>query len=258
MRLQARRPIPLRGKMLGGEMPLMCIPLVATDEPALQKEAEKIVGLKPDVIEWRVDNFDGVTDAERVKKALAMLRSVAGDIPVIFTCRSHLEGGFKKIDDEVKFDMIKQVLATGKLDVVDTEIISGRERIEEIKAVAHKNKTALILSYHNFKETPATDYITDRLRTAILYGADIAKVAVMPKNEGDVLKLLTATLNIRHEYPDTPLITMAMGGLGVITRMAGWMFGSDLTFAVGDRASAPGQIPVADLRKGVEILMKSL
>lgn len=257
MRLQARKPILLRGRPLGGEMPLVCIPLVAADEQSLKEEAEKIVGFKPDVIEWRVDNFDGVFDAERVKKVLAMLRRIIGDIPMIFTCRSHLEGGFKEIDDEIKFSMIKKVLVTGHIDVVDIEIINGRERIDEIKAAAHKGNTALILSYHNFKETPETSFIVDRLRTAILYGADIAKVAVMPQNESDVLKLLEATLFIRTEYPDVPIITMAMGGLGVITRMAGWIFGSDLTFAVGQKASAPGQIPVADLRKGIEILMRS-
>jgi 3-dehydroquinate dehydratase-1 len=38
-----------------------------------------------------------------------------------------------------------------------------------------------------------------------------------------------------------------MGPLGSVTRMVGGVFGSSLSFAVGDTASAPGQIPIADL-----------
>jgi len=50
------------------------------------------------------------------------------------------------------------------------------------------------------------------------------------------------------------LITMSMGALGSITRIAGWLFGSDLTFAVGVASSAPGQIPAAELREVYKLL----
>lgn len=258
MRLQAQNPINLRGKILGGEDPLLCMPLVATEEHALLKEAEKIVRLSPDIIEWRVDYFDGVCDIEQVKRALNSLRALADQIPIIFTFRSHLEGGYKPVEDKMRYDIIRQVIATGKVEVVDIELISGADNISHIKEATEQYNISLILSYHDFNKTPSVDYLVDKMHQQIESGADIAKIAVMPKNEKDVLNLLNATLEARIKMPNPPIITMSMGGIGVVTRMAGWLFGSDLTFAVGEKASAPGQFPIEELRTGIEILGKSV
>ena len=76
----------------------------------------------------------------------------------------------------------------------------------------------------------------------------------MPQSMEDVLTLLAATLLARREFPETPLVTMSMGPLGSITRVAGWLFGSDLTFAVGVASSASGQIPADDLKKVYQVL----
>ena len=76
----------------------------------------------------------------------------------------------------------------------------------------------------------------------------------MPKNYGDVLVLLGATYKARVEILDIPIITMSMGGEGAITRIAGGLFGSDLTFAIGKASSAPGQIPIGEIRKAWEVL----
>ena len=90
------------------------------------------------------------------------------------------------------------------------------------------------------------------------YGADIPKIAVMPKSVDDVITLLDATNTMKTQYGDRPLITMSMGGTGVISRLAGEVFGSAFTFGAGKEASAPGQIPVAELRKVLEILHESM
>ncbi len=77
--------------------------------------------------------------------------------------------------------------------------------------------------------------------------ADIAKLAVMPRTERDVLTLLDATLAMKELHQDTPIVTMAMGELGVISRLAGQLFGSAITFGSVGEVSAPGQIPVEKL-----------
>jgi 3-dehydroquinate dehydratase-1 len=69
----------------------------------------------------------------------------------------------------------------------------------------------------------------------------------MPKGPEDVLTLLAAT----HRASQTvaiPLITMAMGGVGSLSRIMGWVYGSAATFAVGKSSSAPGQIAIEELR----------
>jgi 3-dehydroquinate dehydratase-1 len=47
---------------------------------------------------------------------------------------------------------------------------------------------------------------------------------------------------------------MSMGPEGGLTRVAGGLFGSDLTFAIGKEASAPGQIPIGELRQAMTVL----
>ena len=63
--------------------------------------------------------------------------------------------------------------------------------------------------------------IVNRLNKAIALGGDIPKIAVMPENAQDVLILLEATLEIRNQNTNRPIITMAMAGQGVISRFTG-------------------------------------
>ena len=62
---------------------------------------------------------------------------------------------------------------------------------------------------------------------------------------------MSATAKMRHYHSARPMLTMAMGRAGVLTRITGEGFGSDMTFAsVGGKASAPGQIPAEDADPG--------
>ena len=79
-------------------------------------------------------------------------------------------------------------------------------------------------------------------------GADILKIAVMPKSRTDVLELLSATEEMQRLYTEKPVVTMSMGSLGLISRLSGEFFGSAITFGAGDKASAPGQIPAERLK----------
>lgn len=255
LRLQAQKPIIIGGKVLGGEKPLICIPLTANNEISLQKEMDKAMDLFPDVIEWRVDYFDKSSDTYKVNNTLEILKTKAGDIPIIFTCRSYSEGGFKKIGDETRLELIKNAIQSGNASIVDIELSFGKRRIDYIKSLTIKHNVALIISYHNFIETPPEEEMVEKIKEEVRNGADIAKIAVMPNNHEDVLKLMKATLKTKKKITN-PIITISMGSLGVISRVAGWIFGSDLTFAVGEKASASGQLPIRDLKMLIEVLLK--
>ena len=93
-------------------------------------------------------------------------------------------------------------------------------------------------------------------------GADILKLAMMPKAPEDVLNLLYATVQIntflreksRSEEEIKPVITMSMGKLGAVTRISGETFGSAVTFGAMEKASAPGQLETEALYNILEIL----
>jgi 3-dehydroquinate dehydratase I len=115
----------------------------------------------------------------------------------------------------------------------------------------------LVLSYHNFQETPPEAELVARLRQAAQLDADVAKIAVMPRGLDDVLAVLRATLTASREV-EVPVITMAMGSWGALTRLCGGVFGSALTFAIGAGSSAPGQVPIEDVRAALALLRKAM
>jgi 3-dehydroquinate dehydratase I len=78
----------------------------------------------------------------------------------------------------------------------------------------------------------------------------------MPRAMDDVLTLLAATLAASGALR-IPVISMAMGGAGAVTRLAGGLFGSALSFAVGEQASAPGQWPIEELETALALLRKA-
>lgn len=249
MRLQSTKPLKIRNKLLGGPVPLICLPLVASDQASLIEQAKEGLALSPDAFEWRVDKLDAADDANIVLAALGALRDAVGDIPLIVTCRVIHEGGFQDIAQDDRLRLTQAVIASGHADLIDTEISNGEAMVNEVRESCRKTGNKLILSYHNFHETPTEKFILDRLSTAQALGGDVAKVAVMPKNVKDVLTLLSATYSARVDLLNIPMISLSMGTQGVITRIAGGLFGSDLTFAIGKASSAPGQIPIQDLRK---------
>ena len=211
-----------------------------------------------DVVEWRVDWFDDVFDTEKVIETAKQLRDALGEIPILFTFRTSKEGGEKAIEDEVYAALNIAVAQSGYVDLVDVEAFSGDELVKKIVTEVHKTGVKVIGSNHHFHETPAKEDIVNRLKKMQDLDCDIPKIAVMPQNKTDVLTLLTATLEMSEQFADRPIITMSMSGTGVISRLAGEVFGSALTFGAAAKASAPGQIGVNELETVLDILHKSL
>jgi 3-dehydroquinate dehydratase I len=248
-------PLRVRGLNYGGDRPLFCIPLVATDLDSLVEQATVAIHLNPDLIEWRADYFRDAT-AAALTHAAAVLRKLADEVAIIFTLRIKREGGAQEFSQDVRRDLIAAVLRTGTVDIVDLELANERAFLDALMPLAKERGTRVLLAMHNFEETPANDVLLGYIRAIRALDADIAKLAVMPRTADDVLRVLQVTAAARREWPELPLSTMAMGALGSITRVAGFLYGSDMAFAVGKEASAPGQIPIEDARRATDLLLR--
>jgi 3-dehydroquinate dehydratase-1 len=249
--------IDVRGRKLGGETPLICTPLVGRTRERVLAEAASVVAKKPDVIEWRVDFFDGIGDTAAVLDTARALRAAAGDTPIIFTRRSIKEGGEPiAIGDEEVVRLYDAVGASGLVDFLDFEMSNDAGQVQSVRESARRHGARVILSYHNFGYTPGLDFLVQRFLEAERLGGDVAKVAVMPRDRADVLTLFAATSQAEAKSR-IPLISMSMGPLGSVTRMIGGVFGSALSFAVGEGSSAPGQIPIADLNVVFAVLRRA-
>jgi 3-dehydroquinate dehydratase-1 len=250
--------LKIKNVTIGEGIPKIIVPLVGTTREQIIAEAEEVKALQPDVVEWRADLFDGVDDLEAVTNLLAKLREIFSENLLLFTFRSHKEGGNKEISDDYYVELNQTAIRTKNIDLVDVELFSGEKTVQAIVSTAKENGVFVIMSNHDFFKTPAKEEIVARLRKMQEYGADIPKIAVMPTSVEDVITLIDATNTMKTKYADRPLITMSMGGTGVISRLAGEVFGSAFTFGAGKAASAPGQIPVSELRTVLEILHKSM
>ena len=209
----------------------------------LKKSVNLIRNTPFDLIEWRADFYDGVEDPEVRIKAMTLFRNALGNIPVLFTIRTSVEGGMMEIDTENYTKTILAVIDSGLIDLVDAELSRGEETMKTIVAAAHRVGVKVVASRHDFTATPDKNIIISNLCLMQSLGADIVKFAVMPQCERDVLTLLDATMTMKEEHNETPVITMSMSPAGMISRICGQLVGSCVTFGTAGKASAPGQIP---------------
>jgi 3-dehydroquinate dehydratase-1 len=257
--MKETRLIEVKGQPLGsGALPAIITPLVGQTRSEVLGEVAAIVPKRPDLLEWRIDFFQAIGDVAAVIDTALAIRATAGGVPVLLTRRNVSEGGQPlAIGEPAVVAMYRAACEARCVELIDYELSNRREDIDALRAVSKESGIGLILSYHNFQATPDAATLDEKFAAAAALGADVGKVAVMPGGERDVLELLAATSRAR-EALSIPLISMSMGGVGSLSRIMGWAYGSAATFAVGKSSSAPGQIAVEDLRAALAITRKAV
>ena len=272
-----------------GGLPAVAVSLTGPSLAQARTQAHSAVGAGADVLELRVDlleetgavaapePLDAATAAAQVLECLRGLGEIiAADgadagagAPLLLTCRTAAEGGRARLDDTAYAALLRSVL-DGLTDwtperrpaAIDVEVQRGC--LPQICAQAHALSIDVVASSHDFEATPADEALEEVLARMAREGADLAKIAVWPTTADDVARLLGVCARATAgagEGADlgVPVAAMSMGALGAVSRVAP-AFGSALTFAVvpdgqgQSRASAPGQLPLQDVRRCLELL----
>ncbi len=255
--LHMKNIVTVKDVKIGEGMPKICVPIVGKTLEEILEEARLLKTTDFDIAEWRADFYNNVECIDEVKIALEAVRYILMDKPIIFTFRSAEEGGQKEIGTEFYFELNMSIIQARLTNIIDIELFNDETEIRTLVDAAHKNNIAVIISNHDFDKTPSKEEIISRLQRAAELGGDILKIAVMPRSMKDVITLLDATRIMNEKYKDRPIITISMGKLGIVSRLAGGLFGSDLTFASVKKTSAPGQVSPEDLRKIISLLHDS-
>lgn len=250
------KSIKIRGLNIGVGSPKIVVSIIETTQRDIIKKANSLKTMKVDIVEWRIDFYEDVFNIPLVLETLNRLRNAIGDRPLLFTFRTKKEGGEREISMEQYTMLNREVATSGNVDMIDIEMFSDDDIVKENINNIHKADAIVLGSNHDFIETPEKEEMINRLQKMQDMGADILKIAVMPHNIGDVIKLLDATNEMVTKYANGPLMTISMGAMGVITRLSGEIFGSAMTFASAGQESAPGQIPVEDLVQVLGIIHK--
>lgn len=192
---------------------------------------------------------DLLVDPAQVRAALTAVRA-ASSLPLLLTYRSATEGGKGAGHGQGYEDYLASLLQL-RLPVaaVDIEMacLASKALVAEAKAGGYD----VVGSCHDFTATPSAAQITQKLAQITAAGADITKVAYMPRTAQDVAALRHAAHDFAGAYPHQPLIAISMGQLGAPSRTD---LVNCLTFAtIADgAASAPGQATIAYVRAWLE------
>ena len=252
---------------LDARRPAVVVPLTGADAGELLAQVRALPGSGVDVLEWRVDLLAAVDGAGAcagagagdavVSSAIDVLRAVAPEfpeLPLLATVRTTREGGGADLDAEAYAQLVGALAESGPVDAVDVE--HRHPGAASARAAAERAGVQVVASYHDFDATPPVEEIVGVLAEMEEAGADVAKIAVTPRSAADVVTLLDATER-RFRDARRPLVTVAMGALGAPSRLVGGVFGSAATFATAGAASAPGQLPVDDMRSVLDVLARA-
>ncbi len=251
--------LKIKNVTIGEGRPAICVPLVSSDLESLEKECEALKDSPLDMVEWRVDylmnkeNFNATRDLDA---AWRIIRKYFPGKPVLTTVRTKSQGGVHKTPGGEYISLLSLIIASHWADILDVEY--GHEMMDTKVLISQAKRQGLpvLMSYHKFKRALSEMEILDVLENMRFFRPDIEKIAVMPEKPSHVSALMSAAARFGEKYPDIPVVTIAMGPLGVITRIAGNNLGGALTFAAGREASAPGQLTVEEVRKIQGILEK--
>ncbi|WP_106913635.1 type I 3-dehydroquinate dehydratase [Acinetobacter baumannii] len=225
------------------------VPITAKTKEQALAQAQVIANTADaDLAEFRIDLLSFASDTKQVIALGHELKKILGNKPMIATIRTKNEGSQLEISDADYGKTYQAYLKNPFMDWLDVEMFRDQKVVSEIVQKAHQKKVLVVMSNHDFQKTPSQDEIEKRLLKQDKMGADVLKIAVMPKSKQDVFTLMNATLKVSQQTTK-PLLTMSMGQLGTISRVATANMGGSYSFGMIGQASAPGQIDVTKLKQ---------
>ena len=191
----------------------------------------------PDFFELRLDALrDSLGEVER---ALPRLRA-----PLILTARHPLEGGLGSLAAGAQRMLLLRFLEHGTF--VDLELRSVRQFKPLLEEFRHRD-IGLILSHHNFRQTPPPGRLHGLAKSAAVFHPAIFKIATRTDTSAQLARLVSFFKE--SQGGPIPIAAMGMGKLGLASRRQLDRLGSALTYVALGEANAEGQPTLGQLRR---------
>jgi 3-dehydroquinate dehydratase-1 len=233
--------LDVKGVKMGEGRAKTIVSLMDPVEAELLASAKRAVHAGADCVEWRADFAQDVHDPRALCETGLRLLDALPHTPLVFTLRSEGQGGRSRATRDEVARLLRAIIDARATDLIDIESSMGDEAVHDLVGRAHAQGIHSIVSHHDFTCTPSTTWMAHKLKQMASIGAHMPKLAVMARSTSDCLRLMEATA-MAHDELETPLITMAMGAEGALSRLAGEAVGSALTFCALEKPSAPGQV----------------
>ncbi len=226
------------------QRPLLCVPIAANDPADMKHNMDYLKDISPDLVEFRADYYN----RPDYIKAVDIISDSLPDIPVIFTFRKHDEGGSMSIKESKRVKIILKAVASGCISLVDIEESTREDYLKIVVEEARQRSVQVLMSYHNFEGIPNRDVLKDKVCNMSQNGADIAKIAVMPRCRCEAFRFVDDYKLIKRES-GIPVIGIAMGKYGRRLRLFTSILESPIVYAAGLKPTAPGQIDAHLMRR---------
>lgn len=175
------------------------------------------------------------------------------EIKQIFTLHANLIATFRPTAGHEAPEKRKRSLLTAVeagAAFVDIEFEAEALYKKEIMQTARLQECQVILSYHNYENTPSKEQLITIIEQCFSRGADIVKIACQVHSEADSARILSL-----YDYPgqfhQSKITAFGMGEKGKITRLAAPLLGAPFTYASQSRGkeTAPGQLDMETLER---------
>jgi 3-dehydroquinate dehydratase-1 len=226
--------------------PAVCGSVMAEKVDEMKAGVAKAIEQGADLVELRVD---GLHDQAGWEELLPV------KVPVILTNRLEREGGSFRGDENKRIEVLLQGVARG-VPCIDIELSTPESLRERVVSQAKKSGVAVIMSCHDFSITPSIEVMIGTAKRLAGAGCDIAKIVTFAEGTEDALRMLDFLAQVQDEVA-VPIIAFAMGDAGKITRVVAPMLGSPIAYAAAGKATAPGQLDVATMKRLLhELILK--
>jgi 3-dehydroquinate dehydratase type I len=222
---------------------MICIPVVAAN----QSEALRFIARsadRADILELRMDLLTN----GKLAGLLDAIRLASPSVQVLVTNRPRRAVGEE--GEEARIAVLLEAVSCGA-DFVDVELETAEVWREKVRVLIGKNgnRTRLILSHHDFRQTPSRRELIKILNAAADAGAQVTKIVTQARTPADNLTLLGLIPYAKRR--EREIIAFCMGDLGKMSRIMSPLLGALFTFATLEEGceSAPGQLPVKEMRQ---------
>ena len=200
---------------IGSGKPKICASITETDRKSIIAAADILLQKRVDIIEWRIDYYREAGHWDMVLETLQRLKMSLYGRPLLVTFRTKEEGGSQEIETAAYRELLDHIAQSGLVDMIDVEIFKDftyeelagdrtpevQECFENLKQWIEslRQRVVVVGSYHNFDRTPEDAELKDRLQIIDESGVDIPKMAVMPADRLDVMRLMMFTLQMAEQ-----------------------------------------------------------
>ncbi|KAL6622729.1 hypothetical protein ACP70R_018703 [Stipagrostis hirtigluma subsp. patula] len=220
---------------------LVCVPATARAPREMAAELAAAAALGADVAELRLDRLAGFAP----RRDLPVLLAEPRPLPALVTYRPKWEGGEYEGEDEPRFEALMLAMELGA-EYVDIEL-KVADKFMQLVSGKKPDKCKLIVSSHNFENTPSAEELGNLVAQIQATGADIVKIATTATDIVDVARMFQILVHCQEKQ--VPIIGLVMNDRGFISRVLCPKYGAYLTFGslAKGKESAPAQPTAADL-----------